>query len=693
MLVEDNVVINATLNANGVTAGAKKVATASKSAKKELQEVGGSLYGINKLANEFQNSAAKFNMASNLIMKGTRLITDSLIKGIAAAEAYNMRVIQSAAVITSIFSESNNGDFLKTYEQATAYAEDLQKVFIKINNQTLANVKQMNLVNLELNKQGVLIDLNSEKSVKGFTNLTNAIAIMTAGMQNQNMQFGQEIRALMEGNIRQGSTLALFLKRQLGPNMKAVVEEWKSSGTFLENVDRYLKGFEASSGKIKLTWEAISTTFESTSEFILSKGFKELYQEVMRVGQAINDYLIDNSDELASSIETSLSSFTDFLKGIGDKEVGKAFEIIGKGIKLVADNIDILGVALTGVAAGGLLKFAAVIAKHPAVITFMGLAVAGTEIGKWLTENVTPEKGDAFVNSLLRPAGKGFGSLKSEYVPIGDTSWYMNKKADKASNKRYAPFPKKEYSETSVVEKAWTYDANAERMKKFNEEIAKTNNVFVQINEAVDAMELKMTTFAENVAEIFTGMFEALQSGMSNLFFDWMRSGKDWATITTKIWNTLLDDIAKLIADFMAKEAIKMFLAFVMNFFAPGSGDIVQMIPSTTGGVPKYKYDAYADRYNIGLPGGKSSFNSFDVGTSFVPEDQFAYIHKGEMIIPAKEADGIRNGNTSGLIERLDKLIEVSSMNKYAIVDESGLGNLTRAINNKNFEFKRYALA
>jgi hypothetical protein len=73
-------------------------------------------------------------MASNLISKGTRLITDSLIKGIAAAEAYNMRVIQSASVITSIFGENNGGDFLKTYEQATAYATDLQEVFIKSKN-------------------------------------------------------------------------------------------------------------------------------------------------------------------------------------------------------------------------------------------------------------------------------------------------------------------------------------------------------------------------------------------------------------------------------------------------------------------------------------------------------------------------------------------------------------------------------
>lgn len=40
---------------------------------------------------------------------------------------------------------------------------------------------------------------------------------------------------------------------------------------------------------------------------------------------------------------------------------------------------------------------------------------------------------------------------------------------------------------------------------------------------------------------------------------------------------------------------------------------------------------------------------SFDVGTPYVPNDQIAKIHKGEMIIPAKEAEQFRSGGMGGV--------------------------------------------
>ena len=41
----------------------------------------------------------------------------------------------------------------------------------------------------------------------------------------------------------------------------------------------------------------------------------------------------------------------------------------------------------------------------------------------------------------------------------------------------------------------------------------------------------------------------------------------------------------------------------------------------------------------------RSSYGSFDVGTPYVPQDQLAQIHKGEMIVPATFAEGIRRGD------------------------------------------------
>lgn len=47
------------------------------------------------------------------------------------------------------------------------------------------------------------------------------------------------------------------------------------------------------------------------------------------------------------------------------------------------------------------------------------------------------------------------------------------------------------------------------------------------------------------------------------------------------------------------------------------------------------------------LEGARALINSFDVGTPYVPSDQLAQIHQGEMIVPKTFADGIRNGDVN----------------------------------------------
>ena len=47
------------------------------------------------------------------------------------------------------------------------------------------------------------------------------------------------------------------------------------------------------------------------------------------------------------------------------------------------------------------------------------------------------------------------------------------------------------------------------------------------------------------------------------------------------------------------------------------------------------------------LEGARAIINSFAVGTPYVPQDQLAQIHQGEMIVPRTMAEGVRNGDVS----------------------------------------------
>ncbi len=70
--------------------------------------------------------------------------------------------------------------------------------------------------------------------------------------------------------------------------------------------------------------------------------------------------------------------------------------------------------------------------------------------------------------------------------------------------------------------------------------------------------------------------------------------------------------------------------------------------------------------------------SSFDVGTNYVPNDQLAMVHKGEMIIPAKynpATSGIHNGHDEEIIEAIHQLketLENKEMNAYISEDTIG---------------------
>lgn len=94
--------------------------------------------------------------------------------------------------------------------------------------------------------------------------------------------------------------------------------------------------------------------------------------------------------------------------------------------------------------------------------------------------------------------------------------------------------------------------------------------------------------------------------------------------------------------------------------------------------------------FNItGLTGITPWLNSFDVGTNYVPNDQLALIHKGEMIVPAKynpATSGIGGLNNEQIIDKLDKLIttlENKDTNVY--MDSKKIGqSVTNYINSQS---------
>ena len=73
-------------------------------------------------------------------------------------------------------------------------------------------------------------------------------------------------------------------------------------------------------------------------------------------------------------------------------------------------------------------------------------------------------------------------------------------------------------------------------------------------------------------------------------------------------------------------------------------------------------------------------FNSYDVGTNYVPRDQLAFIHKGEAVVPKKYNTGSyqpnNNNETNELLAQVIEAINGIEINPYTTVRDVGKASL-----------------
>ena len=118
-----------------------------------------------------------------------------------------------------------------------------------------------------------------------------------------------------------------------------------------------------------------------------------------------------------------------------------------------------------------------------------------------------------------------------------------------------------------------------------------------------------METVTDDTADAFEELSVSIRDSLANAFEDAIFEADNFGDSITSI----LDGIARQIAR-----------AGFIDPLASGIGDFIK---SQTSG------------FDLG-----SVLPSFDVGAWNLPNDMIAKVHKGEMIIPASEANAIRNG-------------------------------------------------
>jgi hypothetical protein len=235
-------------------------------------------------------------------------------EGIKAVDDFQQSVIKTAAMITSLQGGDNVAE---NYRKAKEYAEGLQVVFQKIDANTSLNQTNLQQINEEMVKQGVIFDYNNKAQIEGFTRLANAVAVYSQN-GSQEVQVRQEVRALMMGEVDANSQLSSLLQKTVDGPLKEKVKQWKESGTLVEEIGKRLSGFGPASQDIGSTWSAIKSTMETIVNTVLRAGFQPIVQDIVANGSKLGDYLKEHADLIGNRIKQGWLAVKGVIEGIGN---------------------------------------------------------------------------------------------------------------------------------------------------------------------------------------------------------------------------------------------------------------------------------------------------------------------------------------------------------------------------------------
>jgi len=223
------------------------------------------------------------------------------LDGFKAMESMKLSTASLASTITS-FAKNADTDMAGTYRQAYEYSEQLVLKMEEWNAKTVATGANLTAMVETLAQSGVVLDLNNKKQEIGFLAIANTLALVTQG-QNQDIQFRQEIRGLVQGEVRATNLLSRLLSQRVGGELKKHVELWKKQGTLIESAGALLEGFQEGAKDLQNTWLAVGTTISTMYNRTLRGLIAPVYEDIIQMGKQITLNVLDQNSALNKNAE------------------------------------------------------------------------------------------------------------------------------------------------------------------------------------------------------------------------------------------------------------------------------------------------------------------------------------------------------------------------------------------------------
>lgn len=272
---------------------------------------------INDQNKSFTLMVAKLALVTFAVQTLANIFQNTFGAILKTIDDFEIAAIGAAAAVTGITSETERpiGDvFNQNLEATKQLFEQLELTAAKY----FSTGQELQLAWNTLAQRGVVI---REEEFDILGKLTDQIKLLTGG-QNSQIQIQQELRAILDGNVRTTTAFGKALQAR-GVDIAQLSREVRATGS-IQVFEQFLTGLDAASGSIRRTLTSVLTTFSSLFNILSRNIFQDTYDEVVAQITRVNNFIIDQREELIRVGRT----IVDKVKGGFDLVLGVVKEIV-----------------------------------------------------------------------------------------------------------------------------------------------------------------------------------------------------------------------------------------------------------------------------------------------------------------------------------------------------------------------------
>lgn len=248
---------------------------------------------INKQNQSFTLMVAKLALVTFAVQTLANIFQNTFGAILKNIDDFQVAAIGAAAAITSI--TASNAPAAEVFNQNLQATKDTFTELEIVAAKFFSTGQELQLAFNTLAQRGVVVR-KEELNLLG--QITDQIKLLTGG-QNSEIQIQQELRAILDGNVRTTTALGKQLQAR-GVNIVQLSREIQATGS-LKPLEGFLTGLDAAGPAIQRTLSSVLATFSSLFS-ILGRGiFQKEFDGVVDILTDVNNFIIDNRTQLIAT--------------------------------------------------------------------------------------------------------------------------------------------------------------------------------------------------------------------------------------------------------------------------------------------------------------------------------------------------------------------------------------------------------